>query len=124
MHSRQILGQQGEDLAVAHLTAQGYHVLHRNWRPTGTGARGELDIIARDGSVLAICEVKTRRTWALGSPIEAVAWDKRRRLRRLTGLYLQAFPHPGPVRGDVIGIDVPTEVTASDTVVQHLRGVW
>lgn len=124
MHPRQILGQQGEDLAAAHLTAQGYDVLHRNWRPTGTGARGELDIVARDGEVLAVCEVKTRRNWRAGSPVEAVAWDKRRRLRQLTGLYLAAHPHRGPVRGDVIGIDVATSVIAPDTVVQHLRGVW
>ena len=124
MHRRQLLGRQGEDLAVAHLRDAGYEILHRNWQATGVGLRGELDIIARHGGVLAVCEVKTRRSHRLGTPAESVGHDKRRRLRRLTGAYLQAHPHPGQVRGDVISVDVGSDVAAGDTVVAHLRGVW
>lgn len=124
MHRRQLLGRQGEDLAAAHLADAGYEILHRNWQATDVGVRGEIDIVARRGGVLVVCEVKTRRSHRLGTPIEAVGRDKRRRLRRLTGIYLQAHPHDGPVRGDVISVDVVTEVTAADTVVAHLRGVW
>ncbi|HUG84150.1 MAG TPA: YraN family protein [Euzebya sp.] len=124
MHPRQILGREGEDLAATHLTDAGYEILHRNWQATDVGVRGELDIIARHGSVLAVCEVKTRRSHRRGTPIEAVGREKRRRLRRLTGAYLQANPHAGPVRGDVISIDVTSQVSATDTVVVHLRGVW
>ena len=32
-------------------------VLDRNWR----SATGEIDIVARDGDALVLCEVKTRR---------------------------------------------------------------
>lgn len=124
MHRRQILGREGEDLAARHLTDAGYAILDRNWQATDVGLRGELDIIARHGDVLAICEVKTRRSHRRGTPVDAVGYDKRRRLRRLTAAYLQRHPHPGPVRGDVISIDVADAITAADTVVVHLRGVW
>ncbi|CAN5144682.1 YraN family protein [soil metagenome] len=124
MHQRQILGRQGEALAATHLADAGYVILHRNWRATGVGVPGELDIVARRGRTLAVCEVKTRRSRWAGSPAEAVGWDKRRRLRRLTDLYLQTHPHPGPVRGDVITVDVAAEVADDTTVLTHLRGVW
>ncbi|MCX6433759.1 MAG: YraN family protein, partial [Actinobacteria bacterium] len=55
VHAKDALGRYGEDLAVEHLRRQGLTILARNWRcPTG-----ELDVIARDGSALVICEVKT-----------------------------------------------------------------
>ena len=47
------LGQDGEDLAAAHLTAAGMEVLARNWRCR----EGELDIVARDGEALVFVEV-------------------------------------------------------------------
>ena len=68
MHPKDALGRYGEDLAAEHLRRQGLTVLARNWRC----ARGELDIVARDGSALVICEVKTRRGTGYGHPVEAV----------------------------------------------------
>ncbi len=61
MGSNTLLGRAGEQVAVRHLEAQGIEVLARNWRPTGAGLRGEIDIVARDGPVLVVCEVKARR---------------------------------------------------------------
>lgn len=111
----------GEDLAARYLTAQGLTVLARNWRASVEGVRGELDLVAADGDVLAVVEVRTRRSRLAGTASESVGWDKRRRLRRLTGLYLAQNPHRGPVRGDVVAIDA-----AADGGVQlrHHRGVW
>ena len=43
-------------------------VLDRNWRCR----EGEIDIVARDGDVLVVCEVKTRRGTGFGHPLEAV----------------------------------------------------
>ena len=54
-------------------------VLDRNWRC----AHGEIDIVARDGDCLVVCEVKTRRATAFGEPVEAVTRRKAARLRRL-----------------------------------------
>ena len=62
MRAKDALGRFGEEVAAEHLRLQGLQILARNWRcPTG-----ELDIVARDGSSLVICEVKTRRSTAFG----------------------------------------------------------
>ena len=56
MLAKDALGKQGEDLAARHFVGAGFTVLARNWRcPVG-----EIDIVARDGDVLVIAEVKTR----------------------------------------------------------------
>ena len=52
-----VLGRYGEDLAVRYLRERGMEVLERNWRCE----HGEVDVVARDGDCLVICEVKTRR---------------------------------------------------------------
>ena len=79
MRAKDALGAYGERVAAAHLVAAGMTVLDRNWRcPIG-----EIDIVARDGDVLVVCEVKTRRGDGFGHPLEAVTARKAARLRRL-----------------------------------------
>ena len=114
---RRALGEYGERLAERYLTELGLAVVDRNWRC----ARGELDLVARDGDCLVFCEVKTRRTDRFGSPVEAVHPRKAGRLRRLASAWLQQHEeHPARIRIDVIGILRPAEGPA---VVRHLRGV-
>ncbi len=79
MRFKDALGRYGEDLAVQHLSDAGLVILDRNWRCRA----GELDIVARDGSALVFCEVKTRSSVAFGSPAEAVSPVKAARIRRL-----------------------------------------
>lgn len=98
---RQAVGAYGEQIAVEHLVDAGMAVLDRNWR----SASGEIDIIARDGDVLVLCEVKTRRGLGFGTPAEAVDRRKVARLRRLAGEWLvQAGVHPREVRFDVVEV--------------------
>src|SRR5699024_8467545 len=78
---RQRLGGRGEDLAAAFLEDAGLVIIERNFRCP----RGELDIIARDGETAVFVEGKTRRTAALGSPLEAVTRTKLARIRMLAG---------------------------------------
>ena len=73
------LGTYGERIAADHLEALGMVVLARNW----TCRFGEIDIVARDGSTLVICEVKTRTSNHHGGPFEAITGHKATRLRRL-----------------------------------------
>lgn len=117
MHPKDALGRYGEDLAVEHLRRQGLVILARNWRcPVG-----ELDVVARDGSTLVICEVKTRRSRAYGSPLEAVGPRKVRRLRELALHWLdEQGIHVPDIRFDVIGIVQPRE---GRPVLEHVRGV-
>ena len=72
-------------------------------------ARGEIDLIARDGDVLVFVEVKTRRR---GNPAEAVTIEKRRRITRATLHFLKRHglldaPKPVRWRFDIVAIVWP-----------------
>lgn len=117
MRAAQALGRYGEDVAARHLERSGLVVLDRNWRCD----EGELDIVARDGSVLVVCEVKTRRGDGYGHPVEAVTARKLRRLRRLALRWLDHRQvHVPEIRFDVVGV---TQPLAGGPIVEHLRGV-
>ncbi|HIY24606.1 MAG TPA: YraN family protein [Candidatus Brachybacterium merdigallinarum] len=111
------LGRVGEDLAARRLAQLGWTVLERNLRLT----RGELDIIALDGTTLVFAEVKTRRTFVTGAPQAAVDHRKLARLRRLAGEYLisASIPHRD-VRIDVIAIHAHVDGTFA---LEHLQAV-
>lgn len=119
MRAKDALGRHGEDVAARHLTSVGMVVLDRNWRCDV----GELDIVARDGDTLVVCEVKTRSGTAYGSPLEAVTDVKAARLRRLAARWLTDHGvRPAGVRIDLVGIVRPPRGPA---VVQHVKGaVW
>ncbi len=77
-------GNLGEDLATAYLRNRGYTILERNYARSG----GEIDVIAREGSVLAFVEVKARTTVRYGTPAEAVNRTKRMRILRTAMRYI------------------------------------
>ena len=111
------LGRYGEDLAVRYLRESGMEVLERNWRCE----HGEVDVVARDGDCLVICEVKTRRSSGFGEPVEAVTFAKAMRLRRLAGAYLARHDAAtAQVRIDVVGVMCRPGVVP---VVRHVVGV-
>ncbi len=114
------LGQWGEDLAAAHLSALGMQVLARNWRCD----LGELDLVARDvdGTVVFV-EVKTRGGIGFGSPAEAVGPVKARRLRTLACRWLLEHRPPGAteLRFDVIGI---VRQRGAEPSLEHLRAAF
>jgi putative endonuclease len=98
---RRQLGDHGEDLAAAALKKQGYKILERNY----VTPLGEIDLIARQGKVLVVVEVKTRRGSRFGAPQEAINAAKQGRLRRLADYYLKAKGLTGsPVRFDVVAV--------------------
>jgi putative endonuclease len=100
-HNRS-LGQRGEQLAADWYTSHGYEVVARNWRCR----EGELDLVARHGRTVVVCEVKTRGSDAFGSPLEAVTPAKQARLRRLAARWLreEASGPAGVVRFDVVSV--------------------
>jgi putative endonuclease len=113
------MGKYGEDLAARRLTDAGMTVLERNWR---CGRAGEIDIVARDGDALVVCEVKTRRSGAYEHPMAAVTPEKAQRLRDLAERWIHAHggAPPGGVRIDLIGVVLPDR---GAPVVEHARGV-
>ncbi len=116
MRTKNAVGRYGEDLAARYLSGEGFTVLERNWRCE----LGEIDIVARDGNTLVVCEVKTRRGLNYGSPLESITYKKLTTLRKLAGRWLQSHQvRPAAVRIDIIAVlfDQNTPPT-----VDHVRG--
>lgn len=110
------LGSEGEDFAARYLERLGWRVLERNWRCRD----GEIDIVAADGDVLVIVEVKTRRSTHYGSAVEAVTPTKLARLRHLGARFAQENEvHASAIRVDVLGL----HRGASGFQIDHRRGV-
>ncbi|MFZ2655737.1 MAG: YraN family protein [Victivallales bacterium] len=84
------LGRRGEDIASSFLKNKRYDILLRNYKV----ASGELDIIARDGSMICFVEVKTRHSGFKGRPAEGLSEKQRKRIRRAAMNYLREIGHP------------------------------
>ncbi|WP_418959379.1 YraN family protein [Streptomyces tritici] len=113
------LGRYGEGLAARRLTETGMTVIARNWR---CGRYGEIDIVARDGDTIVLCEVKTRRQGAYEHPMAAVTPSKAARLKRLADCWLHRHggAPPGGVRIDLVGVVLPHRGAPALT---HAKGV-
>lgn len=117
MRAKDGVGHYGERVALAHLEADGFEVLERNWRC----AEGEIDLIAvdpKDGALVFV-EVKTRSTIDYGVPAEAVSWRKARRIRVLAGRWLAEHDRFfSTVRFDVVAV---LRQPRGAAIVEHLR---
>ena len=100
--NRRKMGADYEGLAAAFLERQGYEILERNFYTR----RGEIDLVAREGSALVFVEVKYRSDLSLGEPLEAVGPRKQERLRGAAAYYLmkKRLPEDTSCRFDVVGI--------------------
>lgn len=117
MRRKDILGRRGEELAVRFLQETGMRILDRNWRC----AAGEIDIVAVDGDVLVIVEVKTRSSSDFGHPLEAVTPPKVARLCMLGREWARRNgSDPARTRVDVLGV---IDNGRSVPVVEYLRAV-
>jgi putative endonuclease len=111
-----LLGSRGEREAAIHLTRQGLRILHRGYRTD----HGELDLVARDGAVTVIVEVKARRH---GDPAEAVTLEKQRRLTLAALHYLKRHGLlEERSRFDVVAIVWPDD--ASPPRIDHIRDAF
>lgn len=119
MRAKDIVGRRGEDIAGTYLEACGLRILDRNWRCRD----GEIDLVALDGAVVVIVEVKARTSLAYGHPFEAVNARKLARLNRLAAAWcrdhLAGVP---PWRIDVVGV-LYDDDAGGDPVIEHLQGV-
>jgi putative endonuclease len=117
VRAKDALGRYGEELAARHLLEDGFVVLERNWRCDA----GEIDILARDGDVLVVCEVKTRSSLRHGSPFEAVTERKLHRLERLGIRWMrERRVRPASMRVDVVSV---LRTPAGRSVIEHVRGL-
>ncbi|MBR0162817.1 MAG: YraN family protein [Oscillospiraceae bacterium] len=99
------LGVWGEETACRELLKKGYRIAARNYR----GRFGELDIVARKGSILAVVEVKLRKNADFGEAREYVTPAKQQKIRLTAAAFLasHAWAQELQPRFDVIEIYAP-----------------
>ena len=105
-------GTSGERAAKKHLQKNGLKFLAANFR----SARGEIDLIFRDGDCLAFVEVKTRSSEDWARPAAAVNAGRRRRLSQCALDYLRLLKNPEvKIRFDIV------EILLADGEVREIR---
>ena len=94
-------GDYAELVAASYLRTQGLRILRRKFR---WGEKGELDIVARQGCTLIICEVKSTIAPEYGAPARAINQHKRQLLRIGAHNWLRLLRCQLPVRFDVVEV--------------------
>lgn len=104
------VGAEGEQLAALYLEYKGYEIVEMNW----TSKRGEIDIVARQGDSLVLCEVKTRISLDDEEvfPELKVNKTKQKKYRQLALQYLIDHPKEQSVRFDVIALVITGQQNA------------
>lgn len=97
-------GHQAEKLAEQYLESLGMRILARNIRVH----RLEIDLLAMDGDVVCVVEVRSRGPSAYGSPFRSITWQKAKRVRSAgEALWRSRFrlePAVARMRFDVVAI--------------------
>ena len=99
-------GNQGEEAAEQYLIRQGFRILKRNWRHLHL----EIDLLAMDGEMLVVVEVKTRGRIDFGDPQSFVTKTKQKKLIRAANYYITENDFNGETRFDVIAVLKRNEV--------------
>lgn len=81
-------GSVAEQVAARHLESRGLLIVARNLRCRC----GELDLVAIDGDVLVIAEVRHRASAQFGGAAASIGWVKRRRMLCATQYFLKRRP--------------------------------
>lgn len=100
MYNKRQVGTQNEELAVKYLEENGYQIINKNFYCR----TGEIDIIAKDGDYIVFIEVKYRTSSKYGLPIEAVNFNKMRKITRTALFYMHKNKNSTdiPIRFDVV----------------------
>jgi putative endonuclease len=111
-------GRAAEAAAARHLERLGYRILAANFRAKG----GELDLVAGDGDVLAIVEVRYRGSDRYGGAAASITHAKRSRIIRATRVLLATHPLLArlPARFDVVEVSG----SADDLHCHLIRGAF
>ena len=112
------LGVRAEDAAAEFLLSKGFQIITRNWRCRA----GELDIIARQGSILVVVEVKSGQEHRRKNVLDRVDYRKRGKLKILTEIY-QRYNRQ---KFSAVRIDVIAVVEKRDSslyVYKHIKAI-
>lgn len=84
--NKRCFGSIGEKIAIDYLIKNGFTIIDKNYR---SGRFGEIDIIAAENEYICFIEVKTRTSNLFGAPIEAVGYEKRKKIKALAWIYIK-----------------------------------
>jgi len=115
-YARHVLGAQAEARAAQLLRAAGLELLARNYRCR----MGELDIVARQGELLVVAEVRYRSSASHGGAAASITPAKRRRIVRATRHLLARHPALQRLRIRFDALLVP----AGDGAIEWLRNAF
>lgn len=116
--ARRASGLAIEERVADWLRAREYRILARNHRCP----RGEVDIVAERGDVLAFVEVRSRSDHGLGSPAETIGHEKR---RRLVAAGIDFAARHGLLESRAIRFDVIGVIDRGDALeIDHLPGAF
>jgi putative endonuclease len=115
------VGAWGEAEAARFLERKGYRILARNWRNPRNRTQ-ELDLVALQGDMVVIVEVKTRAPSLVPGYHMAVAYRKKRALTRSASAFLHAMrPAPRAWRFDVV--EVTTDPSRKPACILHFENI-
>lgn len=92
------IGRSYEELAARYFEEQNYKVLNRNYQ----AGHKEIDLIIRQGNVIAFVEVKAAKSKSMGHPAERVTKKKRNNLIKAAQQYM--------TENDLTGADLRFDV--------------
>ena len=116
--ARQRLGLEGERIALAFLTSCGWSVEAHRFRL----GRHDLDLVVRKDRTVAFVEVKTRRSVACGSGLEAVSRRKQRDIARVAMVWLLRYGRADDeYRFDLLSVQVGP---GGKQIVEHVANAW
>lgn len=98
--SNRDIGLWGEQVAVEYLHQKGWTIEKTNW----VFKKWEIDIIARNESLLVFVEVKTRKNNRFGYPEQFVSPNKAILIKNAATEYTRSIQFEGFIRFDIIAI--------------------
>jgi putative endonuclease len=115
---RQLLGLEGERIAIAFLTSCGWSVEAHRFKL----GRHDIDLVVRKGRTVAFVEVKTRRSHTCGTGLEAVHRRKQRDIARVASVWVLRYGRPGDeYRFDLVAV---SDFRGGAPRVEHLPDAW
>lgn len=115
---RHQLGLEAEFVAQAFLEAAGWRLEAHRFRV----GHNDLDLVMRQGALVAFVEVKARRGPAFGLGQEAIGWRKRRTLARVAEVWRLRLGQPGDLyRFDVVAVEWRR---SGPPTITHVADAW
>lgn len=118
---QQELGARAEAAVAAHLAAHGLEILGINVRV----GRLEIDVIARDGEVIVIVEVRTRGPGSYVRALDSIDAPKRARVRRAgERLWRERFSRMPGVERMRFDVAAVAFLPGGEAIVEHVRAAF